>query len=27
VRICGQIYNEMSDVEQLADAVLTVDRG
>jgi isopenicillin-N epimerase len=27
VRICGQIYNEMSDVEQLADAVLALARG
>jgi isopenicillin-N epimerase len=26
VRICGQIYIEMSDVERLADAVLTLAR-
>jgi isopenicillin-N epimerase len=27
VRICGQIYNEMSDIERLADAVLDLVRG
>ena len=26
VRICGQIYNEMSDIERLADAVLDLTR-